>query len=126
MLRFLKMTVAEDETIMEETLVVLAEVAQAKEVQHQGEKGTLLQEEKALEVLEAIVIQLQEKAVSEEEVLLQEKVVLEEEALHLEPVVFHLTEVQDRKVRLKEHQEDLKVLGMHQEKEDREKANIIC
>lgn len=126
MLRFLKMTVAEDETIMEETLVVLAEVAQAKEVQHQEEKGTLLQGEKALEVLEAIVILLQEKAVSEEEVLLQEKVVLAEEALHQEQVDFHLTEDLEQKVHQKEHPEDRKVLGMHQEKEDREKANIIC
>jgi hypothetical protein len=86
----------------------------------------LLQEEKALEVLEAIVIQLQEKAVSEEEVLLQEKVVLEEEALHQEQEDFHLTEDLEQKVLQKEHPEDLKVLTMHQEKEDLEKANIIC
>ena len=102
MLRFLKMMAAEDVTIMAEVLEVLVEVAQAKEVQHQ------------------------EKAVSEEEVLLQEKVVLEEEALHQEQEDFHLTEDLEQKVLQKEHQEDLKVLGMHQEKEDREKANIIC
>jgi hypothetical protein len=122
MLRFLKMMVAEDVTITEEVLEVLV----AEEVQLQEEKETLLQEEKAQAGLEVIVIQLQEKVVSEEEVPLLEKVVLEEEALHQELVVFLLTEVQEAKVHQKEHQEDQKVLEMLQEKEDQEKANIIC
>jgi hypothetical protein len=114
--------VVEDGTITEEVL----EVLEAEEVQLQEEKVILLLEEKVQAVLEVIVIQPQRKVVSEEEQLLLEKVVLAEEALHLEPVVLHLTEVQDLKVRLKEHQEDRKVLGIHQEKEDQEKANIIC
>jgi ribosomal protein S15P/S13E len=51
---------------------------------------------------------------------------LAEEALLQEQVVFHLTEVQELKVHLTEHQEDRKVLVMLQEKEDQEKANTIC
>jgi hypothetical protein len=128
MLKFLKMMVAEDVTIMEEVLVVvLAEVAQVvKEVLLQEEKEISLQEEKVLADLEANEIQLQEKVVSAEEVQLQERVVLVEEVLLQERVVFHLTEGQERKVHLKEHQEDRKVLVILQERKDQEKANVIC
>ena len=122
MLKFLKMMVAVDVIITEEILEVLV----VEEALLQEEKETLHQEEKAQAGLEVIVILHQEKVVSEEEVPLQEKVVLEEEALHLELVGFHLTEVQETKVHQKELQEDQKVLVMLQEKEDQEKANIIC
>jgi hypothetical protein len=97
-----------------------------KEVLLQEEKEVLHQEEKVLADLEATEILLHAKAVSEEEVQLLEKVVLVEEVLLQERVVFHLTELQEQKVRQKEHQEDRKVLVMLQEKEDQEKANIIC
>ena len=60
MLKFLKMTVAEDVTTTEEVLAVLAEEALL-----QGEKAILPLEEKA--VLEATEVQLPEKVVLEEE-----------------------------------------------------------
>jgi hypothetical protein len=128
MLKFLKMMVAEDVITTEEVLVVvLAEVVQVvKEVLLQEEKEVLHQEEKVLADLEATEILLHAKAVSEEEVQLLEKVVLVEEVLLQERVVFHLTELQEQKVHQKEHQEDRKVLVMLQEKEDQEKANVIC
>ena len=113
---------AEDVTITEEILEVLVE----EEVLHLDVKVILLQEEKAPADLEVIEILLQEKVVSEEEVLLQEKVVLAEEAPVQELEDFHLTERQELKVHLKGLQEDQKVLERHQEKEDLEKANIIC
>jgi hypothetical protein len=116
------MMVAVDVIITEEILEVLV----VEEALLQEEKETLHQEEKAQAGLEVIVILHQEKVVSEEEVPLLEKVVLEEEALHLELVGFHRTEVQETKVHQKELQEDQKVLVMLQEKEDQEKANIIC
>ena len=115
--------VAEDVTT---TVEVLEEVLVEEEVPLQEEKETLLQEEKVQADLEAIVTQLQEKVALQEEVLLQEKVVLAEEALLQELEVFHQIEHQELKVHLKEHQEDRKVLVMLQEKEDLEKANIIC
>ena len=113
MLKFLKMTVAEDVTIMEEAQ---AEVLAAEEVQLQEEKEALLQDVKVLVAdLEAT------------EVLLQEKVVLDQEVHQLqeEKVVSHQTD-QEQKVHLIEHQDALKALAIHQDQEDREKTNIHC
>jgi hypothetical protein len=121
MLKFLKMKVAEDVTIMEEALVVvLAEVALvAKEVLLQEEKVVLHQEEKVQAVaLEAIEIQLQEKVDLAEEAILE--VLLQEEK-----VVFHLTDL-ELKVHQIEHLDALKALVMHQDQEDQEETNIHC
>lgn len=109
MLKSLKMTVAEDVTTTEEILVAdLAEEAQLQE-----EKVVLLQEEKVLADLEAIEIQLLEKAVSDQEVhLLQE-----------EKVVFHQTDLQE-KVLQKEPLDVLKVLVILQDLEDQEETKI--
>ena len=112
MLKFPKMTVAEDVITTEEVLVVVsAEVDLAAE----EEKEALHQDAKVhLEALEAIEIQLQEKVVSKaKEALLQEKVVSEEEAL------------QEEKVLLIEHQDALKALVMHQDQEDQEETNHL-
>jgi hypothetical protein len=107
MLKFLKMTVAEDVTITEEVLV---EVLVAEEVLLQEEKEALLQEEKVQAVdLEAIETQLLEKADSDQE----------------EKVVFHLTDL-ELKVHLTEHQDVLKALVTHQDQEDQEETNIHC
>jgi hypothetical protein len=109
----------EDVTITEEVLVVvLAEVAQAKEVQLQEEKVVLHQEEKVLAVadLEATEIQLLEKVDLAEEAILE--VLLQEEK-----VVFHLTDL-ELKVHLIEHQDVLKALAIHQDQEDQEETNI--
>ena len=108
MLKFLKMTVAEDVTIMD-VLVV-------EEVLDQEEKETLLQDAKVLEAdLEATETQLLEKVVSEatETHLLQkEKVVLE-------------VQLQEVKVVLTELQDVLKALVIHQDQEDQEEINNI-
>ena len=112
MLKFLKMTAVEDVTITEEVLVDLV----AEEAQLQEEKEALLQEEKVLAVdLEAIETQLQEKVVSE----------ATEDLLQEEKVVFHLTD-QEPKVHLKEPQDVLRALVMHQDQEDQEETNIFC
>lgn len=100
MLKFLKMTVAEDVIIMVEILAVVL----AEEVQLQEEKVVLLQEEKVLADSEATEAQLQEKVVSE------------------------TTEVpdQDAKVPLTEHLDVLKVLATHLDQEDQEETNTYC
>lgn len=114
MLKFLKMTVAEDAIITEEAL---AEVLVVEEVLLQEEKEILLQEEKVLQVAdsEVIEIQLQEKVVSVQEVLL----------LQEEKVVLHLTDL-ELKVLLTEHLDVLKALVIHQDQEDQEETNILC
>jgi hypothetical protein len=104
--------VAEDVTITEEVLV---EVLEVEEVLLQEEKEILLQEERVQAVLEATEIQLQEKVVSE----------ATEDLLQEEKVVFHLTD-QEPKVHLKEPQDVLKALVMHQDQEDQEETNIFC
>jgi ribosomal protein L11 methylase PrmA len=112
MLKFLKMTVAEDAITTEETQVVLvaeetqvAEVLEEKEVQHQ--EVEVLEEKEALDHVKAV---LEEEA--NLEVLLQDA-----------KAVFHQKELQDvLKAFLIEHQDVLKVHRMHQEKEDQEKA----
>lgn len=95
--------VEEDVIIMVEILVVDL----AEEVQLQEEKEALLQDVKvALEVTE---MQLQEKVVSEAiEVSLQE-------------------EVKEEKAEfLKEHQDDLQALVIHQDQEDQEETSTVC
>ena len=94
--------VAEDVTIMVEILVGLAE-----EVLLQEEKEVLHQDVKA--DIEATEIQLQEKVVSEAiEVRLQE-------------------EVKEEKAEfLKERQDVLKALVIHQDQEDQEETNTFC
>ena len=111
MLKFLKMMVAEDVTIMAEAQ---AEVLVAEEVRLQEEKEVLPQEEKVLADSEATEAQLHVKVVLVEEVLLQER------------VVFHLTEHQKQKVRLKDPQEDPKDLVKRLVQKDQEEANKIC
>ena len=108
MLKFLKMTVAEDVTITEEVQV---EVLVAEEVLLQEEKEALLQGEKVLAVdLEATEVhQLLEKEDSDQE----------------EKVVFHLTDL-ELKVHLIEPQDVLKALVTHQDQEDQEETNIHC
>src|SRR3970040_2893724 len=111
MLKFLKMMVAEDVTITEEVLVVLAAV---QEVPLQEEKAALLQEEKVQADLEATETQLREKVVSAEEVQLQEKAALAEEVIQEEDALqIDLLDV-------------LKVSGIHLDQEDQEKTNIYC
>jgi hypothetical protein len=108
MLKFLKMTAAEDVTI---TDVLVAEEA----LEAQEEKEILLQDAKVLEeVLEATEIQLQEKVVSEAieiHLLLKEKVVLE-------------AQLQETKEVLIELQDVLKALVIHQDQEDQEEINF--
>jgi hypothetical protein len=123
MLKFLKMMVAEDVTIMAEAQ---AEVLAAEEVRLQEEKEVLLQEEKVLADSEATEAQLHVKVDLVEEVLRLAKVVLAEEVLLQERVVFHLTEHQKQKVRLKELQEDPKDLVKRLVQKDQEEANKIC
>jgi len=106
--------VAEDVIIMEEVLEVLA----GEEVQLQEEKVVLHQEKKVQADLEAIEIQLLEKVDLAEEVI--------QEAQHQEEkVVLHLTD-QEQKAPLIEHQDALKALVIHQDREDQEKINIPC
>ncbi len=95
--------VAEDVIIMVEVLVVVL----AEEVQLQEEKEALHQDAKA--DLEATEIQLQEKVVSEAtEVRLQE-------------------EAKEEKAEfLKERQDVLKALVIHQDQEDQEETNTFC
>ena len=103
--------VAEDVTITEEVLVVLAAV---QEVPLQEEKAALLQEEKVQADLEATETQLREKVVSAEEVQLQEKAALAEEVL------------QEEKALQIELLDVLKVSVIHLDQEDQEKTNIYC
>jgi hypothetical protein len=122
MLKFLKMMVAEDVTIMEEVLVA---VLVAEEVLHQEEKETLRQEEKVQAVVsEATETQLLAKVVLEEEVnqevqQLQELVVFQiehhEDQMLLEMRVFQT-----------EHQDVLKVPLTHLDQEDQEENNNFC
>ena len=112
MLKFLKMTVAEDAIITEETQEVLVE----EEVLPQEEKETSHQDVKDLEVIEA---QLQEKEVLAEEV--------SQEVQH--PELASQTEMQDLPMHLdvtgvlrKDPQGVQKVLVMRQEKEDPEEV----
>lgn len=104
MLKFLKMTVAEDVTITEEILVDLEEEAQLLE-----EKEILLQEEKA--DLEATEVLLLEKVVSDRKEVHQEK-----------KAVFHLTELRET-VPQTELQDVLKALEILQDQEDQEETN---
>jgi hypothetical protein len=125
------MTVVEDAITTEEVLVagevsvakeeaLVVAVSAAIEVQHQ-EAVVLDQEKKAVFLTEHLV-----KAVSAEEVnqeihqLQEEKVVFLPNA-HL-AVQMHLDQVDF----LKELQDAQKVLQMHQEKEDQERANSFC
>ena len=123
MLKFLKTTVAEDVITTEEAQVVDLEVV---EVLLQEEKEVLLQEEKVLADSEATEAQLHVKVDLVEEVLRLVKVVLAEEVLLQERVVFHLTEHQKQKVRLKDPQEDPKDLVKRLVQKDQEEANKIC
>ena len=114
MLKFLKMTVAEDAIITEETQEVLVE----EEVMPQEEKETSHQDVKDLEVIEA---QLQEKEVLAEEV--------SQEVQH--PELASRIEMQDLPMLLdvmgvlrKDPQGVQKVLVMRQEKEDQEEVNF--
>ena len=109
MLKFLKMTVAEDVITTEEVVADLVEEEAILEVQLQEEKEALLQEEKVQADLEAT------------EILRLEKVDLAEE----EKVVFHLTDL-ELKVHLTEHLDVLKALVTHQDQEDQEETNIYC
>ena len=96
--------VAEDVITMVEILVVVDLV---EEVQLQEEKVALHQDVKA--DLEATEIQLQEKVVSEaKEVRLQEEVKEEKEEF------------------LKERQDVLRALVIHQDQEDQEETNTFC
>jgi hypothetical protein len=118
MLKFLKMTVAEDVITTEEVLVVSAEVVQVvTEVQLQEEKEILLQDVKVLADLEATEVQLLEKVVSDQE------------AIQLQELVVSLIDLQDLQMLhdmkvdfLKERQDVQKDLAMLQEKEDQEEA----
>lgn len=119
MLKFLKTTVAEDVITTEEVL----EVLEAEEILLQEEKETLLQDVKA--DLEATEVQLLKKVVLVEEA---------NQEVHqlLELVVFQ-TELQDLQklqdvtvVLRKDRQDALKVLVIHQEKEDQEEVNTFC
>jgi hypothetical protein len=114
MLKFLKMTVAEDVITTEEVLVVDLVV---EEVLLQEEKEVLLQDAKVLVVdSEVTETQLQEKVVLDQEVHLRQE----------EKVVFHLKERQE-KVLQTERQDVLKALVlMHQDQEDQEETNTIC
>lgn len=94
--------VAEDVTIMVEILVDLAE-----EVQLQEEKEVLHQDVKA--DIEATEIQLQEKVVSEATEVRPQEEVKEEKAEFL-----------------KERQDVLKALVIHQDQEDQEEINTFC
>lgn len=108
MLKFQKMTVAEDVTTTEEILaVVLAEEAQLLE-----EKEILLQEERA--VLEVKEVHLREKVASDLKETHQE-----------EKVVFHQTDLQET-VHQKELQDVLKALVILQDLEDLEEINKHC
>jgi hypothetical protein len=100
MLKFLKMMVAEDVTITEEILEVLAE-----EVLVQDVREALLQEEKVLEEdLDLTETQLLEKVVSgAKEVLRQEEKVLQIE-----------------------HLDVLKATVIHLDQEDQEETNNYC
>ena len=118
MLKFLKMTVADDVITMEEVLEVLAEVAQAKEVQLQEEKVALHQEKRVQADLEVIEIQLLEKV----DLVVE---VTQEAQLQEEKVVLHQTDL-EQKVQLTEHQDVPKALVIHQDQEDQEKSNIHC
>ena len=115
MLKFLKMTVVEDVTIMEEVQVeVLVAEEVILEVQLQEEKVVLLQEEKVQADLEAT------------EILLQEKVVLEATETQLQEKVVSEARLQEAKVVLIELQDVLKALVIHQDQEDQEETNIHC
>jgi len=124
MLKFLKMTVAEDAiTTVEVQVVVLAEAVQVvTEVQHQEEKAILHQDVKVLVDLEAIEVQRHAKVVLAEEA--------NPEVHQPQELAVSLTEVQDllmlldvMVVLLKDQQDVLKVLATHQEKEDRGEVN---
>lgn len=107
--------VAEGGITTEEVPEVLVEIAPvATEVRLQEEKEVSHLEEKIQTDLEV------------KEVLLHAKAVLEEEVLLPERAVFHPTEHRDPKVLKRDPQEDRKVLAIHQEKEDHEKANKFC
>lgn len=135
MLKFLKMTVAEDVITTEEVPVAVSVVK---------EKASVAEEVLVVAVSEATEVQLQEAADSDQEkkVVFQTehhvKAVLAEEAnqevqLHQDVKVdFHpialqedLT-LQEQKVSQTEHHAVLKVHRMLQEKEDQEKANTFC
>ena len=108
---------AEDVITTEEVLVDSAEVVQVEtEVQLQDVKEILLHDARADS--EAIVVQHQEKVVLEEEANL--------EAHLLQELTVSQAELQDVKAVLQKDQQDvLKVLAMHQEKEDREEAKFL-
>ena len=135
------MTVAEDAIITEEALVA-EEVLVVKEVQAAEEVSAAIEilvvDSEAIEVqlLEAVDLDLEKKAVLQTEPLV--KVVLAEEAnreVHQHQdvkVVFHPIVLQeDQMLRdLKDFQKELrdvqKVLQILQEKEDQEKAKPFC
>ena len=109
--------VEEDVITTEEVLVDSAEVVQVEtEVQLQDVKEILLHDVRADS--EAIAVQHQEKVVLEEEANL--------EAHLLQELTVSQAELQDVKAVLQKDQQDvLKVLAMHQEKEDREEAKFL-
>jgi hypothetical protein len=110
-LRFLKMMVAEDATTMEEVLVEVLVVEDAK-VALTVKEVVLLQEEKVVEMAVSVAIEAQ---------LLKEKVVSEvKEAV--KEVVLHQEEKADFQI---ERLDVLKVLEMLQDQKDREEVNIF-
>jgi hypothetical protein len=110
-LRFLKMMVAEDATTMEEVLVEVLVVEDAK-VAITVKEVVLLQEEKVVEMAVSVAIEAQ---------LLKEKVVSEvKEAV--KEVVLHQEEKADFQI---ERLDVLKVLEMLQDQKDREEVNIF-
>jgi hypothetical protein len=124
MLKFLKMMVAEDVIITEEVLV---EVLVVEEVLLQEEKAVSLQDVKVLVVdLEAIEVQLLVKVV-----LVQESILLQERVVSQTELQDHLKLQDVMVVLLKDQQDVLKTLVMHQEKKDQEEAkerlqNLDC
>jgi hypothetical protein len=110
-LRFLKMMVAEDATTMEEVLVEVLVVEDAK-VALTVKEVVLLQEEKVVEMAVSEAIEAQ---------LLKEKVVSEvKEAV--KEVVLHQEEKADFQI---ERLDVLKVLEMLQDQKDLEEVNIF-
>ena len=104
-LKFLKMMVAEDVTIMEEVLVEVLVVEDAK-VALTAKEVVLLQEEKVVEKVVSVAIEVQ---------LLKEKV-----ASEAKEAVLLLKEKADFQI---ERQDVLKVLEILQDQEDQEEAN---
>eukprot|EP00731_Ephydatia_muelleri_P033005 g33005.t1 len=111
MLKFLKMTVAEDAITTGDILEVLV----AEEVLLQEEKEISLQDVKA--DLEAIEVQHHAKAVLAAEVQR-----LQEQAVSQDPQKLP----DEMEVLQKDLQDVLKALATHQEKEDQEEVNTFC